>query len=163
MSGKKVYQFDLKGELIREHESQTNAARSVGAGDSTVAEHVRTGSKTPCYGYFWSKDKDFKVNGTHAQPVKTPPVKKKSNGIPLEKFRLEHDIDLIVQRALDSLDPDMMYEKKDVIALTGKSVGYVGLSTTLEAATEYKGRSGGTSYWSHPDTIKELKSQGILS
>ena len=158
MSGKKVYQFDLKGELIREYESQIKASRSVGAGDSTVSEHIRLGSKNPCYGYFWSKDKDFKVVGTH-----TPPIKKKSSGIPLEKFRLEHDIDLIVQRALDSLDPDMMYEKKDVIALTGKSVGYVGLSTTLEAATEYKGRSGGTSYWSHPDTIKELKSQGILS
>ena len=158
----KVYQFNLDGTFVNEFDSQMEASRSVGLGNSTVAEHIRVGSKRPCSGYFFSRDKDFKAPGDFTARAKVSKTTK-ALGISIDSFRKDHDIDMIVQTALDKLDPNKIYEKKDVVELTGKAVGYPKLSVTIESATEYKGRNGGVCYWSHPDTIEDLKKQGILS
>jgi hypothetical protein len=96
--------------------------------------------------------KEEKINGT---PRKL--------GMSIEDFRKKHDVDYIVEQALAKLDEKMVYEKSDVIALTGLRAGYPGLSAALENATEYKGRSGGVTYWAHPNTVQELKRQAIMT
>ena len=92
------------------------------------------------------------------------PVSKKI-GMTLDEFREKHDVDFIVQKALDRLEKDMIYEKSDIIQLTGLRAGYPGLSATLEAAEfkRYRGRAGGITYWSHPKTIDELREQAKIT
>lgn len=84
-------------------------------------------------------------------------------GMSLSEFRAKHDVDFIVQNVLDSLDPEKVYEKSEVVQLTGLRAGYPGLSAAIENASEYKGRAGGNSFWSHPDTIRQLKKETLMT
>jgi DNA-directed RNA polymerase subunit M/transcription elongation factor TFIIS len=99
----------------------------------------------------------------YAQTVKNEAPAPRKLGMSIEDFRKKHDVDYIVDTALAKLDRKTIYEKSDVIALTGLRAGYPGLSAALENATEYKGRSGGVTYWAHPETVEELKRQAIMT
>ena len=92
------------------------------------------------------------------------PMEKKSTvGMTLDQFREKHDVDYIVEKTLKTLSKERIYEKTDVIKLTGLRTGYPGLSAALENATEYKGKAGGVSYWGHPDDIAQLKLEGTMT
>jgi hypothetical protein len=80
----------------------------------------------------------------------------------LSQFREKHDVCYIVAKTLSKLKQGRIYEKQDVVKLTGLRQAYPGLSQELENSTEYKGRAGGVSYWGHPIDIKELKNEGIM-
>ena len=84
-------------------------------------------------------------------------------GISLDEFRSKFDVDFIVKETVDKLDPNVIYEKNDIIKLSGLRPGYPGLSATIEAQKNYYGKIGSTLYFSHPRTIEELKSQAKLS
>jgi len=84
-------------------------------------------------------------------------------GISLTEFRSKFDVDFITKETLDKLDPNVIYEKNDIIKLSGLRPGYPGLSATIEAQKDYYGKIGSTLYFSHPNTIAELKSQAKLS
>lgn len=83
-------------------------------------------------------------------------------GMTLNEFRDKHDVDHIVQKTLDKLNPNTIYEKSDICKLTGLRPGYPGLSQTIEDQKKYYGKVGSTMYFSHPDTIAELKDQAKL-
>ncbi len=94
-----------------------------------------------------------------------PEVKKPAKakiGMSLHEFREKHDVEYIVQKTLDKLNPTMVYEKNDIIKLTGLGPGYPGLSSTIEDAKMYYGKVRSILYFSHPDTIAELKEQAKL-
>ena len=84
-------------------------------------------------------------------------------GISLTEFRAKFDVDFIVKETVEKLDPNVIYEKNDIIKLSGLRPGYPGLSATIEAQKNYYGKIGSTLYFSHPRTIEELKSQAKLS
>jgi len=84
-------------------------------------------------------------------------------GMSLEEFRERHDVDYIVQKTLDTLDPGIIYEKNDICKLTGLRPGYPGLAPTIEAAKSYYGKVGSNMYFSHPDTIMQLKDDAKLN
>lgn len=84
-------------------------------------------------------------------------------GMTIDDFRKKHDVDYIVEQTLNKLDKGIIYEKNDVVNLSGLRAGYPGLSAALENATTHKGRAGGVNYWAHPDTIEELKRQAIMT
>ena len=84
-------------------------------------------------------------------------------GITLDEFREKHDVEFIITKTLAKLDRLMIYEKADLIKLSGLSYGAQGLSTILESKTDYYGKTGGKIYYSHPDTIKMLKEQAKLN
>ena len=84
-------------------------------------------------------------------------------GISLEEFRDKHDVEYIICKTLDNLDKDLIYEKADLIKLSGLPYSAQGLSTILEAKSIYYGKIGGKVYYSHPDTIKMLKEQAKLN
>jgi len=84
-------------------------------------------------------------------------------GMPLNEFRKKFDVDFIVSNTLSNLDPEIIYEKNDIIKLTGLRPGYPGLSPTIEAAKDYYGKVGSTMYFSHIDTITKLKNDAKLN
>lgn len=90
-------------------------------------------------------------------------VVKSKVGMSLNEFRERHDVDYIVAKTLAKLDRNMIYEKSDICKLTGLRAGYPGLSQTIEDAKAYYGKVASTLYFSHPDTITELKEQAKLT
>lgn len=84
-------------------------------------------------------------------------------GMSLTEFRERHDVDYIVQKTLDGLDPDIIYEKNDICKLTCLRPGYPGLAPTIENQKKYYGKVGSTMYFSHPDTIAKLKKDAKLN
>jgi len=84
-------------------------------------------------------------------------------GMSLHEFREKHDVDFIVEKILDGLDPEIIYEKNDIIKLTGLRPGYPGLSPTIEAQKNYYGKVGSIMYFSHRDTITKLKNDAKLN
>ena len=90
-------------------------------------------------------------------------IVKPTLGITLDEFREKHDVEYIVNKTLKKLDRNMIYEKADIIKLSGLSYGAQGLSAVLESHTFHYGKIGGKIYYSHPDTIKMLKEQAKLN
>jgi len=85
-------------------------------------------------------------------------------GLSLDEFRQKHDVAYIVDNTLSNLDPNTIYEKSDIIRLTGLRPGYPGINNVLESQEfkKYSGRSGGVVYYSSPETISDLKKKGIM-
>ena len=84
-------------------------------------------------------------------------------GMTLDEFRDRHDVEYIIGNTLDKLDNGMIYEKNDLIKMSGLPYGAQGLSTILDSKTAYYGKISGKVYYSHPDTIKLLKDQAKLN
>jgi hypothetical protein len=94
----------------------------------------------------------------------TKPSKAKPKvGMTLDQFRDKHDVEYIITKTLDSLASDLVYEKNDIIKLSGLSHGTPGMTAILESKSQYYGKIGGKVYFSHPKTIKDLKEQAKLN
>ena len=84
-------------------------------------------------------------------------------GMSLSEFRDKHDVEYILNKTLDKLDNDTIYEKSDLIKMSGLPYSAQGLSSILESKNTYYGKTGGKIYYSHPDTIRMLKEQAKLN
>jgi len=108
-------------------------------------------------------------HGWNIQKETVEPVPRQTNlqkpkiGMTLDQFRSRHDTDFIVENTLKKLDPDLIYEKQDIYKLCGISASTPGLSGSIESRPEYFGKIGGKLYFSHPDTIAELKRNAKLN
>ena len=109
-------------------------------------------AKTPAGGTHRSKR-----NGTVTQIVPKKP------GISATELRAKFDVDYIIAQTLKKLERDRFYLKDEVRQMTGLRAGYPGLTAALEAVTDYYGRADSKSYYGHPDSIKEMKNQAILT
>jgi len=105
---------------------------------------------TDCGSYFFEVDGEVKM--------KTPGI-----GTPLDKWKEKYDVDFIVEKVMNGLDPDMMYEKTDIYKLTGLTPSFPGLSPAIDAYVSHFGKVGGKQHFSHPDTIKFYKEKGRLT
>ena len=72
-------------------------------------------------------------------------------------------IQYIIGKTLSQLSKDMIYEKNDLVKMSGLPYSAQGLSTILESRSAYYGKISGKIYYSHPDTIKMLKDQAKLN
>jgi transcription initiation factor TFIIIB Brf1 subunit/transcription initiation factor TFIIB len=84
-------------------------------------------------------------------------------GITLDEFREKHDVEYIITNTLSKLDSNLIYEKADIVKLAGISYNAQGLTAILESKKAYYGKTGGKTYYSHPDTINMLKEQAKLN
>jgi len=84
-------------------------------------------------------------------------------GMSLEEFRDKHDVEFIITKTLTKLDKNMVYEKSDLVKMSGLPYSAQGLTAILESKKEYYGKISGKVYYSHPDTIKMLKEQAKLN
>lgn len=78
-------------------------------------------------------------------------------GMTLDQFKSKHDVDFIIEQTLKKLDANIIYEKADIYKLSGLNASHPGLTAAIEARPEYYGKISGRLYFSHPDTIAELK------
>ena len=101
--------------------------------------------------------------GYNSEGEAPEPSTKPALGMSISEFRKLYDIDIIVADTLKQLAPDVVYEKNDIIRLTGKRAGYPGLGSALSAAKDYYGRVNGAEVFSHPKTILKLKEEGLLT
>lgn len=97
--------------------------------------------------------------------VSTSPMTLKV-GISINEFRQRHDLNFIVGKVLQNLEPDKIYEKSDIVKLCNLRPGYPGLNDVLESNSDfqkYRGRIAGKYYWGTPDVIKSFVNEGILN
>jgi len=106
--------------------------------------------------------KYFRVPFTGSQVSKP---NKPNMGISQEDWRKKHDVVFILSQVFNNmLEDDMLYEKSDIIKMSGLSPGYPGISTTLDSENfkKYRGRAGQIDYWAQVKLIEKLKNEGIM-
>jgi len=88
----------------------------------------------------------------------------KSIGLSEEQLRAKHDIRFIVASKLKELKPGTYLTRSEFIQFCGIRPGQ-GYSDVLEHPNydSYHGKVSGVIYFSHPDSIKKLKSEGVLT
>jgi hypothetical protein len=95
------------------------------------------------------------------EPIAIPmPVKK---GLSIDQIRAKHDTHFIIAQAAARIEKDMFFTNSDFVAMCSFP-GNSGYRDTLENSDfdKYKGKAGGMIYWGHPDSIKQLKTEGVL-
>ena len=112
-----------------------------------------------CGKYFY-EGQVAKIKSSQPSPR---PIEKKKLGITAKDLRAKYDVDYIVLQTLKKLERDRFYLKDEVRQLTGLRAGFPGLSAALDAVSDYYGRADGKNYYSHLDSIAEMKSQAILT
>jgi len=127
-------------------------SENVGVHDRNVSPH-RTRMRCNDCKHRWNIPDD-EVDSDTAKP---------QIGMSLEEFRDKHDVEFIITKTLTKLDKNMVYEKSDLVKMSGLPYSAQGLTAILESKKEYYGKISGKVYYSHPDTIKMLKEQAKLN
>jgi hypothetical protein len=115
--------------------------------------------KCPSCGYNIEVAKEYTTELLQIEPEPS-----KSLGLSEEQLRAKHDIRFIVASKLKELKPGTYLTRSEFIQFCGIRPGQ-GYSDVLEHPNydSYHGKAGGVIYFSHPDSIKKLKSEGVLT
>ena len=92
-------------------------------------------------------------------------LNKTTMGISTEDFRKKHDVVYILSLVFkEKIEDDTLYEKSDILKMSGLSAGYPGISTVLDSEhfKKFRGRAGSIDYWAKVDLIEKLKEEGIM-
>lgn len=86
-----------------------------------------------------------------------------SIGMSLQEFREKNDTKVIIKNGLSKLQKDKLYKTEDFKILLGIPNNF-GTKKLLELGMldNYHGKCRGELYWSHPETIKQLKFEALL-
>lgn len=92
------------------------------------------------------------------------PEPSKSLGLSEEQLRAKHDVRFIVASKLKELKQGTYLTRSEFIQFCGIRPGQ-GYNDVLEHPNydSYHGKAGGVVYFSHPDSIRKLKSEGVLT
>jgi hypothetical protein len=80
-----------------------------------------------------------------------------------QKYDKEYILNTTLTKVMKSLKKDVVYERADIITMTGLGNGYAGMTNALESSTELYGKANSKVFFSHPDTIDLLKSKAKLT
>ncbi len=102
-----------------------------------------------------------------ATPSKNQSTKKfiqPSAGISEIEFREKHDNRYILTKKAAALLRGQLVPEPQFIEMchVRQNAGYKGIVVHPDFE-KYRGRAGGTWYWSHPETIKKLKNEGLMT
>lgn len=91
------------------------------------------------------------------------PDEVKQVGISEAQLRARHDLRFIVERRCLELKSGVYMSLAEFIQFCGIRPGasYRGIVEHPDY-DKYHGKAGGIVYWSHPDSIKKLKDEGVL-
>ena len=109
--------------------------------------------------WFCRSCKFYPENPAPEQPEKHPSV-----GLSEEQLRAKHDIRFIIATKLKELSPGVFLSRSEFVQFCGIRSGQ-GYSDVIEHPNfdAYHGKAGGVVYFSHPESIKKLKSEGVLT
>lgn len=84
-------------------------------------------------------------------------------GISEAQLRAKHDLRFIVESKCGELKKGVFMTQSEFVQFCkiNPGAGYRGVIEHPEYE-KYHGRAGGTVYWSHPESIKKLKDEGVL-
>jgi len=107
---------------------------------------------------------NIEVAKEDAPLLQIEPEPSKSLGLSEEQLRAKHDIRFIVASKLKELKPGTYLTRSEFIQFCGIRPGQ-GYNDVLEHPNydSYHGKVSGVIYFSHPDSIKKLKSEGVLT
>lgn len=99
----------------------------------------------------------------NADTVIEIPVDIKQMGISEAQLRAKHDLRFIVESKCTELKKGVFMTQAEFVqsCKINPSAGYRGVIEHPEY-DKFHGRASGTIYWSHPDSIKKLKDEGVL-
>ena len=85
-------------------------------------------------------------------------------GLTEAQLRAKHDIRFIIATKCKDLKPGVYLTRSEFIALCGirPGQGYTDVITHPDYDA-FRGKAGGVVYYSHPDSIKKLKAEGVLT
>lgn len=88
----------------------------------------------------------------------------KQMGLTEEQLRLKFDNRYIIQQRCKNLKPGVFLSNSEFIQFCGIRAG-TGYRDIIEHPDfeRYRGKAGGTFYWSHPESIRKFKDEGILT
>ena len=88
-------------------------------------------------------------------------------GMSMNEFKTKYDTEHIVttrlSKVMAGLSRTMIYEKADIVKLAGLPASYPGFKDTLDGYDEHQGRTNSRVFYSHPETIAELKRMAKLT
>lgn len=86
-----------------------------------------------------------------------------AKGLTEDQLRERYDANFIVSEATKKLTPDRFIPEHEFISMCKlpTNAGYRNLFDSGKF-DEYRGKAGGTTYWSHPDAIRKMKGEGVL-
>ena len=118
------------------------------------------------YQQLYCKNKDC---GFHFRVIKDTvesTVTKKNNkmGITEEQLRMKHDVKFQARKAAEALHKGSFITQSEFITQAGikPSAGYRDIIEHPNFS-KYRGKAGGIVYWGHPDSIKQMKDENVLS
>jgi hypothetical protein len=84
-------------------------------------------------------------------------------GISETQLRAKHDLRYIVESKCAGLKKGVFMTQAEFVQFCkiNPGAGYRGVIEHPEY-DKYHGKAGGVNYWSHPDSIKKLKDEGVL-
>jgi DNA-directed RNA polymerase subunit M/transcription elongation factor TFIIS len=97
------------------------------------------------------------------EPVRIETETQKISGITEEQFRAKFDLNFIVSKKCKELQRGIFLSLGEFVKLCGITPGS-GYRQVLEHPDfdSYRGKIRGEIYWSHPESITKMKSEGIL-
>lgn len=100
---------------------------------------------------------------TSTAPAITTPAEIKKPGLSEVQMRARYDLNFKAQAACESLERGVYLTTAEFVQLCGirPGAGYRGIIDHPDY-DKYRGRAGGQVYFSHPESIKKLKEEGIL-
>ena len=100
---------------------------------------------------------------TDKESVSPPPKPEATTGISEAQLRAKHDMRFIVESKCSELKKGIFMTQAEFVQMCriNPGAGYRGVMDHPEY-DKYHGRAGSIIYWSHPDSIKKLKDEGVL-
>ena len=112
------------------------------------------------YKHFYFREGQTETRQPKEPQVETKPLKM---GISENQFRAKHDVKYQVEQAVKTLQKGAFLTTPEFVqsAKIRQGQGYKNFIEHPDFE-DYRGRAGSVVYWSHPDSIKKLKEEGLL-
>lgn len=102
--------------------------------------------------------RNIKDSSKTKHPIIPIPVPAKV-GLSEAQLRAKHDLNFIIQQKVSELKPGQFLTEAEFVRFCNIRGAY---RNVLESLTEYRGKAGGITYYSHPESINKMKMEGIL-
>lgn len=166
MKSRQIYAYDpLTGDFVKSFSSVADAERAAGVSSGQLTKDISRQKKTPTSGFFWSYEKQDKIDMSDRRAGRTTPAPSTiKRGLSVKEFRLKHDVLEIIRMGVKKLRKDEIISQAEFIAELklpgGKSYKEV---LGLEEFEAYRGFLNANDIrWGHPDDIAELKADRLL-
>ena len=105
-----------------------------------------------------------KLNSSQSNNITATSMQQPTIGLSESELRAKFDLNFIVQQAARKLEKGTFLSEAEFIKLCNLR-GMSGYRSVIDHPDfkDYRGRAGGQTYWSNPESIQKLKNEGVLT